>query len=257
MKHELLERLVHISDTHISRFGMFLPDRLDACIRIVNSLDPAPQFVIHTGDLTDYGILMDYEMAVEKMDEFEPDIIYVPGNHDEKNYGDSLFREMVSQVDVLNSFGKIVVLTLGSAIPDSDNGRLGRGRQQMIKQRMRGFGDDILKIVAFHHHLIPVPFAGREKDILEDAGDVLRIILESGVNMVLMGHRHVRNAIKVGETLLVNAGTVSCVRTRGRLGNSFNIIDLYSDGSVEVSEVGIPAGEARSIGRFTVMRGRL
>ncbi|MDW8084096.1 MAG: metallophosphoesterase [Candidatus Caldarchaeum sp.] len=243
-------RIVHISDTHITKFGMHLPEMLDGCIRLVNRLDPQPDLMIHTGDLTDNGILMDYEMAVEKMAEFNPEIIYVPGNHDERNYGDSLFREMVASVDVLTSVGRIVVLTLGSAIPDSDYGRLGRGRQELIKQKFRGFSEKILKIIAFHHHLIPVPFAGREKDILEDAGDVLRIINESRVNMVLMGHRHVRNAIMVGGTLLVNAGTVSCVRTRGRLGNSFNIIDVYSDGSVEVVEVSIPSGEERAIGKF-------
>lgn len=232
---------------------MFLPEMLDGCIRLVNSMDPAPDLVVHTGDLTDNGILMDYEMAVEKMSEFEPDIIYVPGNHDERNYGDSLFRELVSPVDVLTNVGRTVVLTLGSAIPDSDYGRLGRGRQELLKQKMKGFGERILKVVAFHHHLIPVPFAGREKDILEDAGDVLRIIIESKVNMVLMGHRHVRNAIMVGGTLLVNAGTVSSVRTRGRLGNSFNIIDVYSDGFAEVLEVSIPSGEEKSIGRFRLL----
>lgn len=246
-------RIVHISDTHVSKFGMFLPERLDASIRIINSLDPKPDFIVHTGDLTDNGILMDYEMAIDKMEEFEPEIIYVPGNHDERNYGDSLFREMVSGVDVVTSFGKTVVLTLGSAIPDSDYGRLGRGRQELIKQKIKGFSEKTLKIVAFHHHLIPVPFAGREKDILEDAGDVLRIILDSKVNMVLMGHRHVRNAIMVGGTLLVNAGTVSCVRTRGKLGNSFNVLDVYSDGSVEVSEVSIPSGESRKLGKFQVL----
>ncbi|MDW8063772.1 MAG: metallophosphoesterase, partial [Candidatus Caldarchaeum sp.] len=225
----------------------------DGCIRLVNGLDPQPDVMIHTGDLTDHGILMDYEMAVDKMEEFEPEIIYVPGNHDERNYGDSLFREMVSPVDVLTSVGRTVVLTLGSAIPDSDYGRLGRGRQELIRQKLKGFGERTLKVVAFHHHLIPVPFAGREKDILEDAGDVLRIITEAKVNMVLMGHRHVRNAIMVGGTLLVNAGTVSCFRTRGRLGNSFNVIDVYSDGSVEVNEVSIPSGEERSIGRFKLL----
>ncbi|MEM0441266.1 MAG: metallophosphoesterase [Candidatus Caldarchaeum sp.] len=250
MKPDREIRIAHISDTHISKYGMFLPEMLDGCIRLVNSLDPKPDFIIHTGDLTDNGILMDYEMAVDKMSEFEPEIIYVPGNHDERNYGDSLFRELVSQVDVLTSVGRAVILTLGSAIPDSDYGRLGRGRQELIKQKFRTFGGKILKIVAFHHHLIPVPFAGREKDILEDAGDVLRIITESKVNMVLMGHRHVRNAIMVGGTLLVNAGTVSCVRTRGRLGNSFNVIDVFSDGSVEVVEISIPAGEQRPIGSF-------
>jgi 3',5'-cyclic AMP phosphodiesterase CpdA len=30
-------------------------------------LDPAPDIVIHTGDLTDNGVLLDYELAVERL----------------------------------------------------------------------------------------------------------------------------------------------------------------------------------------------
>ncbi|MEM4186606.1 MAG: metallophosphoesterase, partial [Candidatus Caldarchaeum sp.] len=250
MGNDIAMRIAHISDTHITKHGMHLPQALEGCIKLLNRLDPAPDITIHTGDLTDNGILLDYELAVEKMQGIDSEVVYVPGNHDERNYGDSLFKEMVSQVDVMTSVKKAVVLLLDSAIPDSDSGRLGRWRQQLIKNRLQQFTNDVLKITVFHHHLIPVPFSGREKDILEDAGDVLKTIIDVGVNMVLMGHRHVRYAIKVGRTLLVNAGTVSCVRTRGRLGNSFNVIDVYEDGFVKVAEMRIPDGEFFSLGEF-------
>jgi hypothetical protein len=35
---------------------------------------------------------------------------------------------------------------------------------------------------------------------------------------------------------LVNAATTSSIRTRGRLGRSFNIIDIFTDGSVKIYE---------------------
>jgi Icc protein len=251
---ELAVRIAQISDTHITKFGMHIPEFLDSCIRIINSLDPAPDIVIHTGDLTDNGVLLDYELAVEKMEEVEPDILYLPGNHDERNYGDSLFREMVSKTDVLNSFKRVAVLVLDSAIPDTDNGRLGRWRRELLKTSFQAFSENVLKVVAFHHHLIPVPFAGREKDILEDAGDVLKTVVDAGVDIVLMGHRHVRNAITVGNTLMVNAGTVSSVRTRGRLGNSFNLLDVTEEGEVAVYEVQIPSGEIRQLGLYSLKR---
>jgi Icc protein len=148
---ELAVRIAQISDTHITKFGMHIPEFLDSCIRIINSLDPAPDIVIHTGDLTDNGVLLDYELAVEKMEEVEPDILYLPGNHDERNYGDSLFREMVSKTDVLNSFKKVAVLVLDSAIPDTDNGRLGRWRRELLKTSFQAFSENVLKVVAFHH----------------------------------------------------------------------------------------------------------
>jgi len=255
MRREVAVRVAHISDTHITKYGMHLHEFLDSCIRILNTLEPEPDIVIHTGDLTDNGVLLDYELAVEKMEEVEPDILFLPGNHDERNYGDSLFREMISQTDVLTSFKRLAVLVLDSAIPDVDSGRLGRWRRELLKTSLQAFSENVLKIVAFHHHLIPVPFAGREKDILEDAGDVLKTVLETGVDVVLMGHRHVRNVITVGKTLMVNAGTVSSVRTRGRLGNSFNLLDVTEGGEITVSEVKIPSGELHQLGVYPLRRG--
>mgnify|MGYP000561685809 CR=1 FL=1 len=245
-------RIAHISDTHVTKFGMHVPESLDKCVYLLNTLDPPPDIVVHSGDLTDNGILADYEMAVEKLKEIKYEVVVVPGNHDERNYGDSLFREIVGNTDVVTSVGRAVLVLLDSGIPDSDNGRLGRGRQQKLVTAIRNLPNRVFKIVVFHHHLIPVPYAGREKDILEDAGDVLKLILDGDVDLVLMGHRHVRHAVRVGNTVLVNAGTVSSARTRGRLGNSFNLIDVTSDHRIIVSEMKIPSGEMLKLGEFKV-----
>ena len=54
-----------------------------------------------------------------------------------------------------------------------------------------------------------------------------------------MGHRHVPWGVKIHKTLLVNAGTFSCNRTRAHFGNTFNIIDIdESDIKVKVVDVG-------------------
>jgi len=79
--------------------------------------------------------------------------------------------------------------------------------------------------------------------VLEDAGDVLDTVLKHNVNLVLMGHRHVRRVLRINNTTLVNAGTVSSVRTRGRFGYSFNIIDICRDGTVQVSEQSLSEGK--------------
>lgn len=99
--------------------------------------------------------------------------------------------------------------------------------------------EEEIKIVALHHHVVPVPYSGREINVLEDAGDVLELLLRNNVQLVLMGHRHVQRAIKINNTLFVNAGTLSCVRTRARLGNSFNVIDIGEDGAITVQEVNL------------------
>ena len=89
-------RLVHLSDTHISKYGEFLEDIFDKAVKEINGLQPAPDVVVHTGDVTDHGVLVDYEFAKEKLGCIDAKLLIVPGNHDERNYGQALFKEMVS-----------------------------------------------------------------------------------------------------------------------------------------------------------------
>jgi len=251
---DLQLRIAHISDTHITRHGMHLTDMLDRCISLISTLEPRPDVVIHSGDITDNGVLDDYELASEKLGAIPYELLITPGNHDERNNGDSLFKEIIGPVDFEASIGKAVFLLLDSAVPDSDNGRLGRHRQSLITNKFKALPDGVLKILVLHHHVTPVPFAGREKDILEDAGDVLRVILDAGVDLVLMGHRHVRNAIQVNGTIFINAGTVASVRTRGRLGNSFNVIDIARDGTASIRVIDIRTGKEETSWAFKLRK---
>jgi putative phosphoesterase len=233
---ELLARIVHISDTHISRWGQFLEEPFNKAVAEINRLDPRPDLVIHTGDLTDNGVIYDYEYALKKIEAIEPRLIIAPGNHDERNYGHSLFYEMVSPLDYDIDLGRLAISVANSPEPDRDTGRLGRRRQNHLEERFRTAPKEHVKILVFHHHLIPVPYSGREINVLEDAGDVLEMVLQQGVDLVLMGHRHVRRVLRVENTILVNAGTLSSLRTRGRLGHSYNIIDIFEDGTIRVLE---------------------
>ncbi|MEM2896213.1 MAG: metallophosphoesterase [Candidatus Bathyarchaeia archaeon] len=229
-------RIVHISDTHISPHGQFLDSYFDKAVEKINKLDPPPSLIIHTGDLTDNGVLLDYELALEKLKSFHKKILISPGNHDERNYGQSLFRELISSMDREVKFDDIVVYLMNSPEPDRDAGRLGRRRLEFLENKLKRISDETIKIVVFHHHLIPVAGSGREMNVLEDAGDVLEAVLRHHVNLVLMGHRHVRRVLRIESSILLNAGTVSSIRTRGRFGHSFNIIDIYQDGSISIIE---------------------
>jgi len=236
---DLAFRIIHISDTHISKFGHFMETLLDKTIKEINMLDPKPDVIVHSGDLTDNGVLPDYEFALEKIKLFDSKIVIAPGNHDERNYGQSLFKEIIGPMDYEVYVGKAAIFVMNSPEPDRDDGRLGRRRQDLLDKKLKSLPNDAIKIVVFHHHLIPVPHSGRETNVLEDAGDVLEMILTRKVNFVLMGHRHVARALKIYNTVLVNAGTVSSIRTRGRFGHSYNIIDLFIDGSIKITEKNI------------------
>ena len=83
-----------------------------------------------------------------------------------------------------------------------------------------------LKIFVIHHHLIPIPGTGRERNIIFDAGDVLELLHEVGTDLVLCGHKHVPYSWKLEDMFIVNAGTTSTTRLRGNTRPCYNIIEI-------------------------------
>jgi 3',5'-cyclic AMP phosphodiesterase CpdA len=85
-----------------------------------------------------------------------------------------------------------------------------------------------------HHHLIPVPGTGRERNIVSDAGDFLLALSRTGVDLVLCGHKHVPNCWRLEDQLIVNAGTACTTRVRGRVKPCYNVVEVAPE-SVKVT----------------------
>ena len=219
-------------------------------VKILNKIDTDLIFI--SGDLTTKGLLREYELASEKLAMIEGKKAIVPGNHDEFNLGYKLFPEFFGKTDFIHYYGKLTVVGLATSEPDKDDGRLGRSRHGLIRRGLRKKNN--LTIIGFHHHLVPVPNSGREHNIIEDAGETLDIILKNNIPLVLMGHRHVPYGVKIHNTLLVNAGTFSCNRTRAHFGNTFNIIDIKNN-SIVVTIVNIEKETQEKMIYFNLLDG--
>jgi len=218
-------KIAHISDIHCNFGSDFNEKMFDKATKMVNKVDA--DFVFISGDLTSEGLLTEYKLAKEKLKQINGKISIVPGNHDERNLGFKLFPEFFGEPSFIHEYNDINFIGLASSEPDKDNGRLGRRRHQFIEEGIKN--NKKMNIIGFHHHLVPVPNSGRETNIIDDAGETLDFILKNEIHLILMGHRHVPWAVQIHKTLLVNAGTFSCTRTRAHFGNTFNIIDIDDD----------------------------
>jgi 3',5'-cyclic AMP phosphodiesterase CpdA len=118
----------------------------------------------------------------------------------------------------------VTLVAADSSEPDLDNGQIGREHYSWIRNEFNKSDKKNFKIFAMHHHLVSVPNTGRERNIVNDAGDVLETVVNAGVDMVLCGHKHVPYLWRVEDLLVVTAGTVSCLRLRGKIEPSYNII---------------------------------
>jgi len=243
-------RIAHISDIHCNYGTDFNTKMYDKAVKQLNKIDADIMFI--SGDLTTDGLLQEYELAKEKLKEIDGKLVIVPGNHDERNLGWKLFPEFFGETDFIKDYDEITLAGLASSEPDKDNGRLGRGRHKLIEQAIKK--NDKMTVIGFHHHVIPVPNSGRETNIIDDSGETLDIILKNKVPLVLMGHRHVPWAVKIHKTLLVNAGTFSCNRTRAHFGNTFNIIDIEDD-EIEITVVNIGKDKQKKMVKFDFEEG--
>ncbi|MHA1911207.1 MAG: metallophosphoesterase family protein [Candidatus Kariarchaeaceae archaeon] len=207
-----------LSDSHISKGPVFNEMMLLAGIRTLNRLKV--DYCIHAGDLTDKGTLDDYNLALDYMSLLNYNYYVIPGNHDAQNVGYKLFEEIIGERSFAIEDDKLLILGLDSSIPDANTGRMGDYTLKKLRKRLGEVDDDCYKVVIFHHQLFPIPYTGRERSTCDDSGDILQVLLDYDVNLVVNGHRHISNIYKVadadGRLLVVNAGTVSCNKTRYR-----------------------------------------
>lgn len=218
--------IAHLSDLHCGS-QYFVPNLLDRALVEVNEL--RPDIVILTGDLTAMGYRQEFREARGYVDRILcPNILIVPGNHDSRNVGYAHFDRLFAGRDPIVREKGVTVVGVDSTEPDLDNGRIGRHRYPTIKQAFLERPTDF-KIFALHHHLLPIPGTGRERNVVNDAGDVLEVLIECGVNLVLSGHKHVPYAWRLENMFVVNTGTVATLRLRGDTKPCYNVIRIEGE----------------------------
>ena len=226
-------KIVQISDLHIG--GLFKQDAFNTIVKEVND-DLKPDVIIISGDLTDDGLLFQFEQARKEIDRFNcPNLIVFPGNHDYRHTGYLLFKKFFPFTKQIYEFDdNIVVVTLGTARPDRDEGEVGHRQSIWMEETLGKYNNFKTKIVAMHHHLIAIPDTGYTNVVgISDAGDTLRACLESKVDLVLCGHKHRPWLWNLGTLKIAYAGTACSWRYRGVFEDTYNIIDV-KDGRMDI-----------------------
>ena len=241
--------IAHISDPHVGSVH-FVPNLMNRVIAELNELNP--DVIVCTGDFTNEGFRQEYKTAAAYFQQFGPRLVAVPGNHDARNVGYLHFEELVGERYWSRDVAGVRIVGADSSEPDLNEGQVGRERYEWIREQFSGAAE--LKIFALHHHLLPIPGTGRERNIVYDAGDLLELLIRSGVGLALTGHKHVPYVWRLEQLYVANAGTCASLRLRGNTRPCYNIID------VEGSEVTIhrkyPFGPSSVIAHFNYVTGQ-
>ena len=82
--------IAQITDTHLKLPGKLAYRKVDtaamlrACVAEIGRLDPAPDLIVFTGDLVDFGYPEEYAHLKSLLAPLRIPLIAVPGNHDER-----------------------------------------------------------------------------------------------------------------------------------------------------------------------------
>jgi 3',5'-cyclic AMP phosphodiesterase CpdA len=240
--------IAQLSDAHVGG-TRYRHELLRTAVAEINA--EHPDLVVVAGDLTDDGYPDQYPIVKQELAALTcPRIVLVPGNHDARNVGYLRFEETFGTRDsrARMSIGDldVALVAVDSSKPDLDEGEIGREHYGWIQEGFGGPAD--LRIFVCHHHLMPIPGTGRERNQVLDAGDVLSLLRQCEVDLVLSGHRHVPYVWPVAGLLLVHSGTVSTLRTRGFTDPAYNLIRIR-EGRIAI-ELRVPGGEQQSLGDY-------
>lgn len=246
--------IAQISDIHCGSI-YFEQELLTAAVNEIQEL--APDLVVVAGDLTEEGYAAQFQTAREALRPLQEEFttVVIPGNHDARNVGYVHFADSFGKGETgakldrslhlsrSGAPGMISVVAVDSSKPDLNEGEVGRERYEWIAEKFSYPAD--YRIFVLHHHLVPVPGTGRERNIVWDAGDVLALLDNAEVNLVLAGHKHVPHVWVVGDMLIVNSGTASSFRLRGYTRPSYNVLHITEE-EVTVTLVYPGVGERRA-----------
>jgi 3',5'-cyclic AMP phosphodiesterase CpdA len=202
---------------------MFRKSVFQDAVKEINAM--SPDVILVTGDLTEDGLITEFQTIAAQLKKLKAEkIIYVSGNHDYRSTGYLLFKQFFPFKQV-TEIENIVVVVVSSARPDRDDGEVGH-RQNLWLESTLAKHQEKLKIVAIHHHVIPVPDTGADQITVIDAGDVLRSLTKSNVDLVLCGHRHRPWRWQIENMKVLHAGSLSCEKLRGFFCNSYNVLKI-------------------------------
>lgn len=207
--------IAHLSDPHLTT-GVLAAEPaagLRLALGRMLALEPRPDCVVITGDLTDHGRPEEYRQLAEVLDGYPIPVHLVTGNHDGH---DGLLGEFgggprlggADRAHYSVEYPEATIVALDALVEGTNAGTLGDEQLAWLDGVLAARAD-VPALVCLHHPPIPVGIPFMDSIRLTD-GPALRAVLSRHrhVVRVLAGHLHrVATASFAGSTLTVAPST--------------------------------------------------
>ncbi|MFO6420052.1 phosphodiesterase [Hylemonella sp. W303a] len=208
--------LLQLSDTHIREPGRLAYGRIDTApylaeaVASIARLPQAPDAVVVTGDLTDFGRAVEYEHLRALLAPLPMPVYLLPGNHDSReqmrtSFPDHPYLGKGGNHDFIQysvPVGDLQLIVLDTVVPGASEGRLCSARLQWLETELARHTSRPV-VIALHHP----PFRtliGHMDDIgLREGAEALEAIVarHPNVERVICGHLHRTIQVRFGGTI--------------------------------------------------------
>jgi len=198
--------IVQISDTHITAKGTKaygvapMAENLSLCVEHINQLNPKPDLVLVTGDLTCSGKISELEHARSLLDQIYAPYFVIPGNHDDRLNLMSVFEKstcpVISSTEnqhfinyVIDDF-EIRLITVDSNKTGKPGGEICQTRATWLDKQLSK-NTDKPTIVFMHHPPLNLSIVESNVDGFIGADRLGKIIEKyTNIERILCGHIH-------------------------------------------------------------------
>lgn len=208
--------IAQLSDPHLCPPGQLYQGHIDsnamfaAALRHLRNLDPPPDLVLLTGDVTETGTADAYALAREMLGGLPQPVLAIPGNHDARDAFRAAFPEQpyTGQSGPLHCelwHGPLRILGLDITVPSAHHGEMDAAACAWLEARL---AEDPARPTILMMHQPPVAGGmGFIDDYFCYGGERLAAILARypAVERVLCGHIHRFMQCRFGGTLLLTA----------------------------------------------------
>ncbi len=216
-------KIIQISDTHVGDPGELVYGHFDTnqalqdAVAAINQMEPAPDLVIHTGDITAHGTKQRYETFRDLIAPLAMPILLLPGNHDDRDALRAVFGATPALPALDAEFLHYCCDDLPVRIICCDSVIAGETPGEMCARRLAWLADRLDEdeakptIVALHHPPFYSGMTGTSAKGLLHGGDELAALLAKHpqVIRVLAGHVHRPMTASFGGTIAF-AGPTTC-----------------------------------------------
>jgi Icc protein len=196
--------IAQISDLHIKPPRVLAYRRVDTakalerCVAALNEFDPAPDFVVISGDLADTPTTDEYQHLKQLLAPLKLSFAGIPGNHDARElmraaFPSAAYAFATGALNQKIEVGELDLILLDSSVPGKPHGTLDAATLQWLEQTLASSADRPA-LLFLHHPPFKAGIWHMDRQNLLNA-DRLAAILKRHPRACLIASGHVHRAV--------------------------------------------------------------